>query len=103
MAKVALQIQRFEEFRKQALQALPELAERLFALRQTGWYTAILERDFGQILIELNDYEKPKYIPSDIIVMTNRFDHFVNDLERAEKKAGIKDRVPVFAPPDKEP
>jgi len=101
-------IQKHYAWRKMVAENMPDIAQRVFGLREKFYYGCGfhygLERSLGSIIATVNDYDNP-IEKSTQITDKVRYEDFVERLERAEWSAANNaadpeaEGSPWFAPP----
>jgi hypothetical protein len=78
----------FNDWRKEIGKGLPELANRVFALRNKGYtgcgFHWTLEKDLGYIISVMNDFDNRYSNMIDQIVIKIKYQSFIYTLEKAE-------------------
>ena len=84
------ELKKFNEWRKEIGKKLPNLAERVFALRRVGYagcgFHWSLEKGLGYIIHMANDFDRSYREFTARIVAEVNYEHFVKRLERIEKE-----------------
>lgn len=81
-------LREFNDRRQSIAKKLPELANRVFALRDKmymgcGFHWA-LEKELGYIISVMNDFDRSYRDMADRIIVEVRYDQFLEKLEKAE-------------------